>query len=45
MLTYPLLERLIQVPTTQAFFAPPRDTLPSTATPQDRLLHLAGRKP
>ena len=45
MLTYPLLERLIQVPTTQAFFAPPRDTLPSTATPQDRLLRLAGRKP
>jgi len=45
MLTYPLLERLIQVPATQAFFAPPQDTLPSTATPQDRLLHLAGRKP
>jgi len=45
MLTYPLLERLIQVPATQAFFAPPQDTLPSMATPQDRLLHLAGRKP
>lgn len=45
MLTYPLLERLVQVPATQAFFVPPRDTLPSTATPQDRLLHLAGRKP
>jgi hypothetical protein len=44
-LTYPLLERLIQVPATQAFFAPPQDTLPSTATAQDRLLHLAGRKP
>jgi hypothetical protein len=29
----------------RAFFAPPADTLPSTTTPQDRLLHLAGRKP
>jgi uncharacterized protein (TIGR03086 family) len=27
MLTCPLLERLIQVPATQAFFAPPQDTL------------------
>jgi uncharacterized protein (TIGR03086 family) len=45
MLTCPLVERLIQVLATQAFFAPPQDTLPSTATPQDRLLHLAGRKP
>jgi hypothetical protein len=44
-LTYPLLERLIQVPATQAFFAPPQDTLPRTATPQDRLLHLSGRQP
>lgn len=45
MLSYPVLERLIQVPATQAFFAPAQDTLPSAATPQDRLLHLAGRKP
>lgn len=45
MLTCPLLERLIQGPATQAFFGPPQGTLPSTATPQDRLLHLAGRKP
>ena len=45
MLTYPLLERLIQAPATQAFFAAPQDTLPTTAAPQDRLLHLAGRKP
>jgi uncharacterized protein (TIGR03086 family) len=45
LLTYPLLERLTQVQATQAFFAPPQGTLPSTATPQDRLLHLAGRKP
>lgn len=44
-LTYPLVERLIQVPVTPAFFAAPADTLPSTATPQARLLHLAGRKP
>ena len=41
-LTCPLVERL---PASRAFFAPPPDTLPSTATPQDRLLHLAGRKP
>lgn len=45
LLTYPLLERLTHVPATQAFFAPPHDTLPPTTTPQDRLLHLAGRKP
>jgi hypothetical protein len=45
MLTYPLCERLIQAPATRAFFAPPPGTLPSTATPQDRLLHLAGREP
>jgi uncharacterized protein (TIGR03086 family) len=44
-LTYPLVERLIQAPATQAFFAPPQKTLPKTATPQDRLLHLAGRTP
>jgi hypothetical protein len=42
ILTCPLVERL---PAGRAFFAPPPDTLPSTATPQDRLLHLAGRKP
>jgi hypothetical protein len=45
VLTYPLLEQLIQVSATQAFFAPAQVTLPSSATPQDRLLPLAGRKP
>jgi uncharacterized protein (TIGR03086 family) len=44
-LTYPLVQRLIHVPVTPAFFAVPADTLPSTATPQARLLHLAGRNP
>lgn len=44
-LTCPLLERLIRVPATQAFFATPTATLPSNATSQDRLLHLAGRTP
>lgn len=44
-LTYPLVERMIQGPATSAFFAPAQANLPSTATPQDRLLHLAGRTP
>lgn len=44
-LIYPLVQRLSHVPVTRAFFAAPTDSVPSTATPQARLLHLAGRTP
>lgn len=45
VLTLPVFERLIQIPAMAAFFTAPTDSLPTGATPQDRLLHLAGRHP